>query len=107
VRALLATAPSWLSVSNVKNIAIGAMAGFGGLVFIVMRFVHKIMLKVGMAVVLVALGIGSYAQRANLNDCAQKCKCTVFGQDLKLTGSEAQICQATGKSSSIRLPSIG
>ncbi len=104
---LLATVPSGLNVDNVKNIAIGAFVGIGGLMIIVLRFVHKIILKAGMAVVLVTLGIGTYAQRANLNDCAQKCKCTVFGQDLKLTGSEAQLCQQNGKLPTITLPPIG
>ena len=101
---ILAT-PSWFNVDNVKNIAIGALAGLAGVTFLIVRFVQKMALKIGMAVVCVGLGVAVYTQRANLNDCAQKCKCTVFGQDVKLTGDALTLCQQKGKTPSVTLPS--
>jgi len=100
MRDLLATAPSWFNVGNLKTIAIVVLVVLVAVAFLIARFVQKMVLKLVMVGLCIGLGVAVYSQRSNLSDCAsseKNCHCTVFGQDVRLPAELEQTCRQLGK----------
>lgn len=52
------------------------------LLFLVLRFVHRLVVKLVLFVALVGLGVSLWVQRADLGDCALTCECSLYGQEV-------------------------
>lgn len=76
--------PESLDPDTLRQLAIGALVVLAVVAFLVLRFVQKIMLRLVVLVLVIALGIGVWFQRAELGDCAKTCDCKMFGFDVQV-----------------------
>jgi NAD/NADP transhydrogenase beta subunit len=93
--------PSSVTPDQLKVAAIVAMGVLLVVMFVVMRIVQKMVLRVILAGILVAGGVGVYAQRHDLDACQQqvrqiaiktteeRCTCTFVGMKVKVPGCAA------------------
>ena len=77
-----AALPSWLDPELLQWLIVVVLAVVAYLLYIVLRFVHRLVAKVALLVVLVGLGVSLWVQRADLEDCALTCECTLYGQQV-------------------------
>lgn len=88
-----------INTDLVKNLTLGAVGVFAVLALVVMKVVSSIVSKAILLVLLVALGIAAFTQRASINDCARrieavyqagsppagtKAECTFLGRKIKV-----------------------
>ena len=82
-----------INVDTAKNIASGVSVGTVVIALLAIRLVKNMLVRVVTIVALLAIGLASYSQRANIVDCANKVKanagvsttqCTFFGQDVEI-----------------------
>jgi hypothetical protein len=82
-----------LDVDSAKNIASGMSVGSIVVAVAALWLVKNMLLRMVSVVLLLALGIASYSQRANIVDCAEKVRatagtqvvsCTFFGQTVEI-----------------------
>jgi hypothetical protein len=84
---LAVTLPEWADTTMVRNAILIALAVLLVLVVVVIRAVQKLVLKFVLLAALIAIGISLWAQREQLNDCAQTCDCHLYGQDVVLANT--------------------
>ncbi len=77
-----AALPSWLDPELLQWLIVVVLAVVAYLLYIVLRFVRRLVAKVVLLVLLVGLGVSLWVQRADLEDCALTCECTLFGQEV-------------------------
>ena len=84
-----------LSLETAKNAALALGGGFAALSVVSAVVVKKIVTKLAIVVVLVALAIAMWSQRSNLQDCANKAKNRVSGAgttvECQFFGADVQI----------------
>jgi uncharacterized membrane protein len=82
-----------LDVDAAKNIASGMSVGSIVVAVVALLLVKNMLMRLVSVVLLLALGIASYSQRANIVDCAEKVRaaagtqvvsCTFFGQTVEI-----------------------
>ncbi len=82
-----------LDIESAKNIANGMSVGAVVVAVAALWLVKNMLMRVLSVVLLLALGIASYSQRANIVDCAEKVQatagtqavaCTFFGQTVEI-----------------------
>lgn len=82
-----------LDIDAAKNIASGMSIGSVVIAVAALWLVKNMVMRVLSVVLLLALGFGSYSQRANIVDCAEKVRatagtqavsCTFFGQSVEI-----------------------
>lgn len=82
-----------LDFDAAKNIANGMSVGSIVIAVVAFWLVKNMVMRVVSVVLLLALGFGSYSQRANIVDCADKVRatagtqavsCTFFGQSVEI-----------------------
>lgn len=82
-----------LDVDSAKNIASGMSVGSIVVAVAALWLVKNMLLRMVSVVLLLALGIASYSQRANIVECAEKVRatagtqvvsCTFFGQTVEI-----------------------
>jgi hypothetical protein len=78
------TLPEWFNPDNLRTIAIAVLVGSLVLMFLVLRFVQKVMMKVSFTVLLALVAFGAWHYRTELGDCARTCDCRVLGIDIKI-----------------------
>ena len=78
------TLPEWFNPDNLRTIAIVVVAGSLLLMFLVLRFVQKVMMKVSFTVLLALVALGAWHYRTELGNCARTCNCRVLGIDIKI-----------------------
>jgi len=76
--------PDSLDADTLQWIVLGAVALVLVAMFVVARFVQKLMLKVALFAVLAAVGLSLWIQRADLQDCADTCSCSLYGLDVEV-----------------------
>lgn len=81
---LLAALPDWLDPVLLQWIILVVIAVVLYLMYVVIRFVQRLALKVGLFVVLAGLGLSLWVQRTDLQDCARSCECSLYGQDVEI-----------------------
>jgi hypothetical protein len=82
-----------LDIDAAKNIASGMSVGSIAVAVAALWLVKNMVMRVISVVLLLALGFGSYSQRANIVDCADRVRatagtqavsCTFFGQSVEI-----------------------
>lgn len=77
-----AALPSRLDPELLQWLIVAVLVVVAFLLYIVARFVRRLVAKVVLLVVLVGLGVSLWIQRADLQDCARSCECTLFGRQV-------------------------
>ena len=81
---LAAQLPGWANSDNLQWIALGVIGAMLVLMFLVLRFIQKLVLKGTLFAIFAVIGIVAWTQRADLEDCAKTCDCKVLGFDVKI-----------------------
>ncbi|MCQ3805743.1 MAG: hypothetical protein OXB92_06955 [Acidimicrobiaceae bacterium] len=77
-----AALPDWLDPEFLRLLIVAVLVVVAFLLYIVLRFVRRLVAKVVLLVLLVGLGVSLWVQRADLEDCALTCECTLYGQEV-------------------------
>jgi len=77
-----AALPGWLDPELLQWILVVALVVVAYLLFVVLRFVHRLLAKLVLCAALVGLGVSLWVQRAELQDCALTCECSLYGQEV-------------------------
>ena len=80
---LSAQLPEWADPKTLQWIALAAIAVTFYVMFKVMRFVQRMMMRAVILVVLAGLAFGLWIQRAELGDCVDEGKCRLFGIEVE------------------------
>lgn len=83
-----ATLPSWLDPQLLQWIIIGCLAFLAFVLYLVLRFVRRILIKGILLVALVGLGASLWIQRSELADCARTCECRLYGQEVVIPADQ-------------------
>ncbi len=75
-----AALPSWLDLELLRWIIVVILAVVAYLLYIVTRFVRRLLVKFVLLAALVGLGVSLWVQRADLEDCALVCECSLYGR---------------------------
>lgn len=82
---MLSTAlPDWLDPELLQWLILVVLAVLLFGMFLVVRFVQRVMLKVGLLVVLAGVGLSLWVQRDDLRTCARTCECRLYGQEVEI-----------------------
>lgn len=79
---LLAALPDWLDPELLQWIILVVIAVVLYLMYVVIRFVQRVVLKVALFVLLAGVGLSLWVQRTDLENCARTCECSLYGQDV-------------------------
>jgi len=80
--------PQALDPETLRTAALVALAVVVIGIFLTLRFIQKMVVRVVIVGILVALGAGIWVQREELTACGSTGACTFFGQDVQVpTGS--------------------
>lgn len=63
---------------------LGAMVVLPVVAVLVVRWIRTVIVRLTLIMVLGALGLSLWIQRADLQDCADTCSCSLFGQRLDI-----------------------
>jgi len=89
---LAAQLPSWANSDNLQWIALGVIGVIVVLMFVVLRFIQKLVLKGTLFGILAIVGLIAWIERADLKDCAETCECSVVGFDVKIPTDKNPAC---------------
>ena len=77
---MLAALPDWLDPELLKWIILVVIAVLLYLMYVVVRFVQRTVLKLSLFVLLAGIALSLWVQRTDLEDCARTCECSLYGQ---------------------------
>lgn len=80
--------PEWLDVEMLRQMSVGVLIALGIVALLVFRFVTKMVTRLILLGVIVALATGVGLKWENLQDCADDCSCELFGQDVHVPRCE-------------------
>lgn len=80
----LAALPAWLDPELLTWLLLVVIAVVLYLMYVVVRFVQRLVLKVVLFVLLAGFGLSLWVQRADLEDCARTCECSLYGQTVEV-----------------------
>jgi hypothetical protein len=89
---LAAQLPSWANSDNLQWIALGVIAAMLVLMFLVLRFIQKLVLKGTLFLLCAAVALVAWIERDDLKDCAETCKCRVVGFDVEIPADKNPNC---------------
>ncbi|MEM9465348.1 MAG: hypothetical protein AAGA90_08230 [Actinomycetota bacterium] len=72
--------PEWLDAERLQWIILGVIALLLYGMYLVTRFVRKVITKFLLFLLLAGLGLSLWLQRADLEECAQTCACSLYGE---------------------------
>lgn len=81
---LLAALPEWLDPELLTWLILVVIAVLLYLMYVVLRFVQKAVLKVVLFGLLAGIGLSLWVQRTDLEDCARSCECSLYGQTVEV-----------------------
>lgn len=85
---LVAALPDWLDPELLQWIILVVIAVILYFMYVVMRFVRRAMTKAVLFVLLAGFGLSLWIQRDALQDCARTCECSLYGQEVDISGSQ-------------------
>lgn len=74
----------WLDTEKLRWLLLAPIGLVTAGLYLVLRFVRKLLTRGALVVVLVGLGVSLWLQRADLADCAQDCSCSLFGRAVQV-----------------------
>lgn len=86
--------PAWADPQVVRSASAVAIVVALVALFLAIRIIRRLFVRVVVVVLLAALSIGLWEQRVNLADCAVDCSCAVFGQPLVVPAELNPNCTA-------------
>ncbi len=81
---MLAALPDWLDPELLTWLILVVIAVLLYLMYVVVRFVQKVVLKVVLFALLAGIGLSLWVQRSDLEDCARSCECSLYGQTVEI-----------------------
>ena len=84
--------PDWISPEITQNLSIVAFVVLGILLFLVLRFISKVLVKFTFIVIILALAFGVWTERSDLSGCINTCNCEIFGQKIYISESKNPFC---------------
>ena len=81
---LFAALPEWIDPQMLTWLLLVAIAVMLYLMYVVVRFVQRVVLKVVLFTLLAGVGLSLWVQRTDLEDCARSCDCSLYGQDVQI-----------------------
>jgi len=81
--------PDWLDAATLEWVILAVIGGLMIGLVMVTRFIHKVITRLLFYLVLVGLAGALWVQRGELQDCAQTCECTLFGQEVEIPESRS------------------
>lgn len=91
-----AVLPDWLDVDTLRWLIPVIIIVVLVVMVLIARFVTKMVTKVILLVILAIFGVSLWAQRADLGDCADTCKCRLYGQEVEIPADGNPRCQQPG-----------
>ena len=82
----------WVDAESLRAILLGAIVALGVLAALVVRVVRKLLLRLVLVVLIGALAVSLWLQRADLQDCVETCSCQLFGQDVAVPADANPNC---------------
>jgi len=80
----IAVLPEWLDPDLLKWIILVVIAVVLYLMYVVVRFVQRVVLKMVLFALLAGIGVSLWVQRTDLEDCARSCECSLYGQTVEV-----------------------
>ncbi len=84
IAVLIVALPDWLDPDLLQWIILVVIAVLLYLLYVVMRFVQRAVLKGALFVLLAGVGVSLWVQRTDLENCARTCECSLYGQDVEV-----------------------
>ena len=84
--------PDWISPEITQNLSIVALVVLGILLFLVLRFISKVLVKFTFIVIILALAFGVWTERSDLSGCINTCNREIFGQKIYIPESKNPFC---------------
>lgn len=81
---LLAALPDWLDPELLQWIILVVIAVLLYSMYVVVRFVQRVALKLVLFGLLAGVAVSLWAQRTDLEDCARTCECSLYGQTVEV-----------------------
>ena len=82
----------WIDAESLQQIIVGAIAVLGVLAVLVLRIVRKLLLRLVLVVLIGALAVSLWMQRADLEDCIETCSCKLYGQEVTVPADANPSC---------------
>ena len=76
--------PEWLDAERLQWVILALIGLVLYGMFIVTRFVQKVITRFLLFVLLAGFGLSLWLQRADLQECAETCECSLYGQDVAI-----------------------
>ena len=76
--------PEWLDADRLQWIILGVLGVVVYGMYLVTRFVRQVITKFLLFLVLAGFGLSLWLQRADLEECAQTCECTLYGEQVTI-----------------------
>lgn len=80
--------PEWLDAEMLRQMSVGVLIALAVLAFLVFRFFAKMVTRIVALAVIVVLAGAVWLQWEDLQDCADTCSCSLFGQDVHVPRCE-------------------
>ena len=80
----LITLPGWADPQLLEHASLLGLAILVLAVYLIIRFLRKVVLKVVLVALVLLLGVGLWNQRLELRSCVDDCSCTLFGQSVQI-----------------------
>lgn len=84
---MISAAPAWFA-DNMTQISAGTLVV---LMFLVIRLVQKLAIRIALLILIAAVGLFAYINRAPLEQCAKTCECEIAGQELSVPICDADL----------------
>ena len=76
--------PEWLDAERLQWIILAVIALLLYGMYVVTRFVRKVITKFLLFILLAGLGLSLWLQREDLQECAETCECTLYGEEVAI-----------------------
>ena len=76
--------PDWLDPDTLRWVLLALLVGVLVLMFVVVRFIQKLVLRTVLFLVLAGVGLSLWVQREDLGDCVDTCSCSLYGIDVEI-----------------------
>ena len=76
--------PDWLDADRLQWILLIALAVVVYAMYLVTRFVQRMIMRFLLFVLLAGVGLSLWVQRADLQECVDTCACSLYGQEVEI-----------------------